>query len=86
MKGQNKLKKAIQAHISNTEILYIDLKPLINKFILKKWQKSWDDQTQNKLHHIQNTIDEWPADYRRNRKVIIFRLCIGYIHITKQTI
>ena len=39
-------KKALQAHISNTKIPYIDLKPLINKFILKKWQKSWDDQTQ----------------------------------------
>ena len=48
--------------ISNTKIPYTDLKPL-NKFILKKWQKSWDDQTQNNLHHIQDTISEWPADY-----------------------
>ena len=38
--------------ISNTKIPYTDLKLLINKFIIKKWQKSWDDQTQNKLHHI----------------------------------
>ena len=75
-------KKAHQTHISNTKIPYTDLKPL-NKFILKKWQKSWDDQTQNKLHHIQDTIGEWPAGYRRNRKeVIISRLCIGHTHIT----
>ena len=46
-------KKALQTRISNTKIPYTNLKPLINKFILKKWQKSWDDQTQNKLHHIQ---------------------------------
>ena len=77
-------KKALQTHISNIKIPYTDLKPLINKFILKKWQKSWDDQTQNKLHHIQDTIGEWPAGYRRNRKeeVIIFRLRIGHTHIT----
>ena len=85
MKGQTELqkKKAPQTHISNTKIPYTDLKPLINKFILKKWQNPWDDQTQNKLHHIQDTIDEWPAGYRRNRKeVLISRLRIGHTHIT----
>ena len=73
-------KKALQTCIFNTKISYTDLKPLINKLILKKWQKSWDDQTQNKLHHIQDTIGEWPAGYRRNRKeeVIISRLCISH--------
>ena len=51
--------------------------------MIKKWQKSWDDQTQNKLHHIQDTIGEWPAGYRRNRKeVIISKLRIGHTHIT----
>ena len=44
-------KKALQTHISNTKIPYTNLKPLINKFILKKWQQFWDDQTQNKLYH-----------------------------------
>ena len=59
-------------------------KSLLKKFILKKWQKSWDDQIQNKLNHIQDTIGEWPAGYRRNRKeeVIISRFCIGHTHIT----
>ena len=71
-------KKALQTCISNAKIPYTDLKPLINKFILKKCQKSWDYQTQNKLHHIQDTIGEWPAGYRRNREVIISRLCIGH--------
>ena len=32
----------------------------IQKFhTLKKWQKAWEYQTQNKLHHIQDTIGEW---------------------------
>ena len=65
MKEQTELKKkALQTHISNTKIPYTDLKPLINKFILKKWPKSWDDQTHNKLYYIQDTIGEWPAGYR----------------------
>ncbi len=83
-KSRQSCKKAFQTRISNTKIPYTDLKPLINKFIFKKWQKSWDDQTQNKLHHIQDTIGEWPAGYRRNRKeeVIIPRLHIGHTHIT----
>ena len=47
-------KKALQTYISNTKIPYTNLKPLINKFIPKKWQKSWADQTQNKLHYMLN--------------------------------
>ena len=37
MKGQKKLQKTLQADISNTKIPYTDLKPIINRFILKKW-------------------------------------------------
>ena len=33
-------KKALQTCIYNTTIPYTNLKPLINKFIFKKWQKS----------------------------------------------
>ena len=36
---------------------------------------------QNKLHHIQDTIGEWPAGYRRNRKEVS-RLRIGHTYIT----
>ena len=65
-----------------TKIPYANLKPIINKFI-KKWQNSWDDQTQNKLHRIQETIGEWPAGYKRNRKeVTLSRLHIDNTHIT----
>ena len=84
MKGQTKpQKKALLADISNSKIPY-DLKPIINKLILKKWQKSCDDQTQNKLHHIQDIIGEWLVGYRRNRNevVILSRFYIGHPHIT----
>ena len=51
-------KKALQAEISNTKFPYTDLKPIIDKFIHEKLQKSWDDQTQYKLPHIQDIIGE----------------------------
>ena len=75
--------KAIQVVIFNTKIPYTEIRPLINKFILKKWQRSWVDQTQNKLYSIQDTIGEWLAGYRRNRKeVILSKLHDGKTHIT----
>ena len=88
IQGNERAERAAKKHSRHIypiqKIPYTDLKPLINNFILKKWQKSWDEQTQNKLHHIQDTIGECPAGYRRNRKeeVIISRLRIGHTHIT----
>ena len=77
------MEKTLLADISNTKIPYTDLKPIINKFMHDKWKKSSDDQIQNKLHHIQDTIGEWLAGYGRNRNVVILsRLCIGHTHIT----
>ena len=67
LKPYQSCKKELLSYISNTKIPYADLKRIINKFILKKWQNSWDDQTQNKLHIIHN----WLTCFRRNRKELI---------------
>ena len=79
-KADKAAKKALLADISNTKIPYSDLKTIIKKFILNKWH----DKIQNKLHHIQDTVGEWPTGYRRSRKedVVLFRFCIGHTHIT----
>ena len=59
---------------------YTDLKPTIKKFISDKWEKSWDNQAQNKFHEA---IEEWPTGHRSiRREVILVRLHIGYTHIT----
>jgi hypothetical protein len=34
--------------ISNCSIPYTDFKPFIVKYILKRWQDSWDQQIHNK--------------------------------------
>ena len=60
--------------MGKSKIPYTDLKPTIKKFISDKWQKSWDNQTQNKLHEIQEAIG--------GEEVILSRLRIGHTHIT----
>ena len=67
-----------------SKIPYTDLKPTIKKFILDKWQKLWDNQTQNKLHEIQEAIWEWLTGHRSigREEVILARLRIGHTHIT----
>ena len=82
-KADKAAKKALQIDMCKSKIPYTDLKPTIKKFISDKWQKSWDNQTQNKLHEIQEAIREWPTGYRSiRREVILARLRIGHTHIT----
>ena len=83
-KADKAAKKALQIDMCKSKIPYTDLKPTIKKFISDKWQKSWDNQTQNKLHEIQEAIGEWPTGYRsiRREEVILARLRIGHTHIT----
>ena len=59
--------KGFLADIFNTKILDTDLKLIIHKFIIDKWQTSWDDQI-HKLHRKQNTIGEWPVGYRKKKE------------------
>ena len=63
-KADKAAKKALQIDMCKSKIPYTDLKPTIKKFISDKWQKSWDNQTQNKLHETQEAIGEWPTGYR----------------------
>ena len=82
-KADKAAKKALQIDMCKSKIPYTDLKPTIKKFISDKWQKSWDNHTQNKLHEIQEAIREWPTGYRSiRREVILARLRIGHTHIT----
>ena len=83
-KADKAAKKALQIDMCKAKIPCTDLKPTIKKFISDKWQKSWDNQTQNKLHEIQEAIGEWPTGYRsiRREEVILARLRIGHTHIT----
>ena len=49
-------KDSLHLNMSTFEIPFNNFKPLINKYILSEWQKSWDTATFNKLHAIKPVV------------------------------
>ena len=70
--------------MSNCSIPHTDFKPFRVKYILKRWQDSWDQQIHNKLHEIHSLVGKTPCSYGQNRKeqVILTRCCIGHGRLT----
>ena len=61
-------KKALDDPVSKCSIPYYDFKPCIMKYILKRWQDSWDQQIHNKLHEIHSIVGKIHCSYGHNRK------------------
>ena len=61
-----------------------DLKPIISKFLHKKWQQRWNMNINNKLFQIQPTLGEWRPAFRtaRREQVVISRLRIDHTRLT----
>uniref|UniRef100_A0A6B0V3M1 Putative tick transposon n=1 Tax=Ixodes ricinus TaxID=34613 RepID=A0A6B0V3M1_IXORI len=61
-----------------------DLKPLIQKFIMKSWQLDWDMEKENKLHVIKPLLGVWESSLHKNRhvEVLLCRLRIGQTSLT----
>ena len=77
-------KSALDLSPKAISIPYTDLKPIISKFLHKKWQQRWDMNINNKLFQIQPTLEEWRPAFRASRReqVIISQLCIGHTRLT----
>ena len=64
---------------ASCSIPYADFKPLIMKYILKRWQDSCDQHIYNKLHEMHSLVGKTPCSYCQNRKeqVILprYRIC-----------
>ena len=63
---------------------YSDFKICIEKYILKRWQNSWDQQIYIKLHEIHSLVDKSHCSYGQNRKdqVVLTRCHIGHDRLT----
>ena len=61
-------KDALDDHISHCSIPYTDFKTFIRKYILKRWQDSWDQQIYSNLHEIHSLVDKTPCFHGQNRK------------------
>ena len=78
-----KAKASHDLEISNFKLPCTDFKPFINRYILSKWQLSWDRATFNKLHEIKPVFGKNNI-YRslRREEVVLTRLRIGHTRLT----
>ena len=78
-----KAKASLDLEISNFKLPCTDLKPFINRYILSKWQMSWDGATFNKLHEIRPVLGK-NTIYRslRREEVVLTRLWTGHSRLT----
>ena len=77
-------KNALDDPVSNCSIPYTDFKPFIVKYILKRWQDSWEQQIDNKLHEMHSLVGKTPCSYGQNQKeqVVLTRCRIGHSRLT----
>ena len=82
--ADRKAKDSLHLNMSTFEIPFNSFKPLINKYILSEWQKSWDTATFNKLHAITPVVGNNSSAIRNVRRedVVITRLRIGHTRFT----
>ena len=78
-----KAKASLGLEISNFKLPCTDFKSFINRYILSKWQLSWDRATFNKLHEIKPVLGKNNI-YRslRREEVVLTRLRIGHTRLT----
>ncbi|KAI5717147.1 hypothetical protein M8J77_000889 [Diaphorina citri] len=63
-----------------------DFRPIISTIIIKNWQTSWNNITNNKLKNIKPKIEEWVSSNRDSRyeEIVITRLRIGHTRLTHE--
>jgi hypothetical protein len=77
-------KNALTQDITPATIPYTDIKPLIDVYIKSQWQGMWDENIDNKLHHIQPVIkDRLPVCLSPRRDQVVLTRCqIGHSRLT----
>ena len=77
-------KKAITKPRCNEPIPLLDHMNKIKQIISQKWQKRWDEVTNNKLKEIKETTKEWSTSIQKDRQTesILTRLRIGHTKLT----
>jgi len=77
-------KNALNDPVSNCSIPCTYFIRLIMKYILKRWQDSWDQQIYSKLHEMHSLVVKTPCSYGENRKeqVVLTRCRIGHSRLT----
>lgn len=70
--------------IKQVTIPHKDCMKLIYRKLKENWQKTWDNELNNKLHLVKPILGEWKSCRHQERyiEVILCRLRIGHTHLT----
>ena len=77
-------KSSLEMQPSIIKLPYTDFKPLVNSYVHNKWQSSWNNAVNNKLHALKPVIGESTRAYRsvRREEVVLARCRIGHTRVT----
>ena len=77
-------KSSLDLNESKSKVPHSDFKPLINKYVHSKWQSSWSNTVNNKLHAIKPQLGDSFLSYRSVRweEIVLARCHIGYSRLT----
>ncbi|MCG8078476.1 MAG: reverse transcriptase-like protein, partial [Candidatus Thiodiazotropha taylori] len=83
--ADKKAKESLNLDPTIFKIPFNNFKPFINKYILSKWQVSWDREIYNKLHAINPVVGTKcsPSRFSRREDVVLTRLRIGHTRLTQ---
>jgi len=83
-KADRAAKMALLLEPTDFKTPYTDFKRCIKDCLRQKWQASWNDAVNNKLHTIKPILGEWTPSYRDDRReeVVIARISIGHTYLT----
>ena len=78
-------KAALTKEVDLVYIPQSDFKPIVNSYIYKLWQESWDKCIENKLHKIMPTlhVNTLTSNLHRKEQVILIRLKLGHTQFTR---
>jgi kelch-like protein 2/3 len=83
-KADGAAKSSLSLSEAKIKVPHSDLKPLINRYVMTKWQSAWNNAVNNKLHAIKPLLGDSLQSYRavRRDEVVLARCRIGHSHIT----
>jgi len=74
----------LQPQPSGVFVPYSDFKAVIHAHMLNCWQRTWDDQSSNKLHLVQPKIKQMISYHLpRHDEIVLHRLRIGHSRLTQ---
>ena len=77
-------KESLNLNQTDFKIPFNNFKPFINKYIINKWQSSWNETCFNKLKEIEPVVNHHRIVPKLSRRdeIILARLRIGHTRLT----